>query len=106
MRNGRAVHYKHTRVNTSHHLVLIGSDHNYIHDPIQNVSNARRLHPPSRGGRVAGGNVLAANLLLCQVLQTPDLSDGKTKVGHHPAGGGGSGAHTYVHTHSAGVQEV
>ena len=86
--------------------MLIGSDHNYIHDPIQNVSDARRLHPPSRGGRVAGGNVLAANLLLCQVLQTPDLSDGKTEVGHHPAGGGGSGVHTYVHTHIAGVQEV
>ena len=71
--------------NTSHHLVLVGSDNNYMHDPVQNVPDAGRLHPPSSGGLVARGNMLAAGLLLCQVLQTANLCDGRTEEGHHSA---------------------
>ena len=71
------------KINTSHHLVLIGSDNNYIHDPVQNVTNAGWLHPPSGGGCAARGEVLVAYLLLRQVLQTANLCNSRTEVGHH-----------------------
>ena len=96
-------------VNKSHHLVLVGSDNNYIHDPVQNVPNAGRLHSPSSGGLVARGNVLAAGLLQCQVLQTANLCDGRTEEGHHPAREGEEAVRTYVHTYvvcSPGDQQL
>lgn len=69
---------------TSHHLVLIGSDDNNIHDPVQNVPNASWLHPLKCAGLAAGSEVLAADLLLGQVPQTANLCDSRTEMGHHP----------------------
>ena len=70
---------------TSHHLVLIGSDNNNIHYPVQDVTNTSGLHPLRSAGRAARGEVLEANLLLCQVLQTANLCDSRTEMRHHPS---------------------